>query len=469
MADNKFPIKIVFPAEEFKAAVEKLETAFAANPVSEAVAKSLDEIRVEIAPDADKPTTASAKPGQTDLPSVQIQIDPNGVSAVFPGAAIQLSSITSLVGSTTQSTRNEILYLALADAYRILINEYSYEEVVIRLDSLFGNGGINFLSSNLKDVVRKSIAEIIKDVSEYGPEDIPQPDYYKLVEADFEKVPENVVTVPPQLYKQHYRRYIDDPFPGYEEWNSEKEVVYIKRVVGDFYYENMQDDILGTSSLEIAAFLRPYIITPESALTVKEFDDMLLQQEKNIKKNGMDKSLGAGAGSGGGTDALSQLLGPLSVAINLQVDVQLPDSVLNAPAIKKSIEAFSESMAMVKRINQMIDQALQIPNILNDLANIGLSQLTNALNLNNILGSLNIPGLNIDLNGLNFNFEGINVSVNTPILTDAISKLQNTSFDLRNSLNDVQNDLNQFRNPILQAANRLEAIAATQRLSIAIG
>lgn len=469
MADNKFPIKIVFPAEEFKAAVEKLETAFAANPVSEAEAKSLDELRIELAPDADKPTTASAKPGQTDLPSVQIQIDPSGVSAVFPGAAIQLSSITSLVGSTTQSTRNEILYLALADAYRILINEYSYEEVVIRLDSLFGNGGINLLSSNLKDVVRKSIAEIIKDVSEYGPEDIPQPDYYKLVEADFEEIPENVVTVPPQFYKQQYRRYIDDPFPGYEEWNSdEEEVVYIERVVGDFYYENMQEDILGTSSLEIAAFLRPYIITPELALTIKEFDDMLIQQEKNIKKNGMDKSLGAGAGSGGAS-ALSQLLGPLSVAINLQVDVQLPDSVLNAPAIKQSMDAFSESMAMVKRINQMIDQALQIPNILNDLANIGLSQLTNALNLNNILGSLNIPGLNVDLNGLNFNFEGINVSINTPVLTDAISKLQNASFELRNSLSDVQNDLNQFRNPILQAANRLEAIAATQRLSIAIG
>lgn len=469
MADNKFPIKIVFPAEEFKAAVEKLETAFAANPVSEAAAKSLDELRIELAPDADKPTTASAKPGQTDLPSVQIQIDPSGISAVFPGAAIQLSSITSLVGSTTQSTRNEILYLALADAYRILINEYSYEEVVIRLDSLFGNGGINLLSSNLKDVVRKSIAEIIKDVSEYGPEDIPQPDYYKLVEVDFEKVPENVVTVPPLLYKQQYRRYIDDPFPGYEEWNSdEEEVVYIKRAVGDFYYENMQEDILGTSSLEIAAFLRPYIITPELALTIKEFDDMLIQQEKNIKKNGMDKSLGAGAGSGG-AGALSSLLGSLSVAINLQVEVQLPDSVLNAPAIRKSMEAFSESMAMVKRINQMIDQALQIPNVLNDLANIGLSQLTNALNLNNVLGSLNIPGLNVDLNGLNFNFEGINVSINTPVLTDAISKLQNASFELRNSISDVQNELNQFRNPILQAANRLEAIAATQRLSIAIG
>jgi hypothetical protein len=200
-------------------------------------------------------------------------------------------------------------------------------------------------------------------------------------------------------------------------------------------------------------------------LSVPAFDAMLIQQENNIKKNGMDKSLGSGSG-GDMSSMLPQLLGQLSAVINLQVEVQLPDSVLNSGAIKKSMEAFSESMALVKRINQMIDQAMQIPNILNDLANIGLSQLTNALNINNVLGSLNIPGLNVNLNGLNFNIEGINININTPVLSDAISKLQNASFELRNNLNNIQNE---FRAPVIKAANRLEAIAATQRLSIAIG
>ena len=104
MADNNFPVNIVFAAEEFKVAVGALDIAFAANPVSEAKPKSLDEIRIELAPDADKPTTASAKLGQKDLQTVQLQIDPNGLSAVFPGAAIQLSSITSLVGSTDRKS-----------------------------------------------------------------------------------------------------------------------------------------------------------------------------------------------------------------------------------------------------------------------------------------------------------------------------------------------------------------------------
>lgn len=376
MADNNFPVNIVFAAEEFKAAVETLDTAFAANPVSEAVAKSLNEIRIEIAPDADKPTTASAKPGQKDLQTVQLQIDPNGLSAVFPGAAIQLSSINSLVGSTTQSTRNETLYLALAEALRILINNFSYEEVIVRIDSLFGNGGVNLLSSNIKDVVRKGIAEIIKDVSEYGPDNIPEPEYYVLVENDFANIPENVVTVPPQLYKQRYFLYKNDPFPGYEEWRSEEEVVFIKRNIGDYYFESMQEDILGTSSLEISAFLSPYIANPQTVLTVKMFDDMMIQQGNNIKKNGMNKALGAGSGGGGLSSVLSQLLGQLSVTINLQAEAQLPDSVLNAQAVNKSMEAFSESMAIVNRVNQMIDQAFIIPSILDDLKNINLDRLT---------------------------------------------------------------------------------------------
>ena len=377
MADNNFPVNIVFAAEEFKVAVGKLDIAFAANPVSEAKPKSLDEIRIEIAPDADKPTTASAKPGQKDLQTVQLQIDPNGLSAVFPGAAIQLSSITSLVGSTTQSTRNETLYLALADALRILINDFSYEEVITRLDLLFVNNGINLLSSNIKDVVRKGIAEIIKDVSEYGPDNIPEPEYYVLVENDFANTPENIVTVPPQLYKQRYFLYKNDPFPGYEEWRSEEEeIVFIKRNIGDYYFESMQEDILGTSSLEISSFLSPYIANPKTVLTVKMFDDMMIQQENNIKKNGMNKALGAGSGGGGLSSVLSQLLGQLSVTINLQAEAQLPDSVLNAQAVNKSMEAFSESMAIVNRVNQMIDQAFIVPSVLDDLKNINLNRLT---------------------------------------------------------------------------------------------
>jgi hypothetical protein len=369
--------KLVFP--EFEAAINKLETAFAANPVNEAEAISLDEIRIELAPDADKPTTVSAKPGQKDLQTVQLQIDPNGLSAVFPGAAIQLSSITSLVGSTTQSTRNETLYLALADALRILINDFSYEGVIARLDLLFGNNGINLLSSNIKDVVRKAIAEIIKDVSEYGHDDIPEPEYYVLVENDFANIPENVVTVPPKLYKQQYFLYKNDPFPGYEEWRSEEnKIVFIKRKIGDYYFESMQEDISGTSSLEISSFLTPYIVNTNTVLTVKMFDDMMIQQENNIKKNGMDKALGAGSGGGGLSSVLSQLLGELSVTINLQAEAQLPDSVLNAQAVNKSMEAFSESMAIVNRVNQMIDQAFIVPSVLDDLKNINLDRLTSS-------------------------------------------------------------------------------------------
>jgi hypothetical protein len=370
-------VKSVIPAEEFKSAVGALDTTFAANPVNEAKPKSLDEVRKETAPDADKPTTASAKPGQKDLQTVQLQIDPNGLSAIFSAAASQLSSINSLVSSTTQSTRNETLYLALADALRILINDFSYEEVIVRIDSIFDNGGINLLSSNIKDVVRKGIAEIIKDVSEYGPDDIPEPEYYVLVEKDFENIPENVVAVPPKLYKQQYFLYKNDPFPGYEEWRSEEEeVVFIKRKIGDYYFESMQEDISGTSSLEISSFLSPYIANPQTVLDVKMFDDMMIQQENNIKKNGMDKALGAGSGGGGLSSVLSQLLGQLSSTINLQAETQLPNSVLNAQSVNESMGAFSERMAIVNRVNQMMDKAFVVPSVLDDLKNIKMDKLS---------------------------------------------------------------------------------------------
>jgi hypothetical protein len=228
----------------------------------------------------------------------------------------------------------------------------------------------------------------------------------------------------------------------------------------------MQEDILGTSTLEIVDYLSPYMENVDLLLSVPMFDAFLIQQEKNVKKNGMDKALGSGSGGGGISSMAPQLLGQLSVTIDLQLSVQLPGSVLNNDAVKKTIEAYSESMAMIKKINEMIDQAMQIPDILNNLANIGLSQLTSALNLNNILGSLNIPGLNVNLNGLSFNIEGVNININTPILSDAISKLQNASNELTNSLNRIQAE---FQAPVINAANRLQAIASTQRLSIAIG
>jgi hypothetical protein len=446
--------------------VGEVKEAFAANPYKKIEKKPLTEVREETAPESDKPTTVSAKPGETDLPSIQIQIDPSGVSAVFPGAAIQLSSITSLVGSTTQSTRNEILYIALADAFRVLINKYSYDIVINRLDSVFSNGGLDLLSSNIKGIVKKSIAEIIVDVSKYGPDNIPEPEYYQLLETDFEAVPDNIVATTPRLYVQKYYLFENDPFPGYEEWYLEEKTVYVKREIGDFYFESMQEDILGTSTFEIVDYLSPYMENVDLLLSVPMFDAFLIQQEENVKKNGMDKALGSGSGGGGISSMLPQLLGQLSVVVDLQVNVQLPGSVLNNDAVKKTIDAFSENMAMVKKINEMIDQAMQIPNILNNLANIGLSQLTSALNLNNILGSLNIPGLNVNLNGLSFNIEGVNININTPILSDAISKLQNVSNELTNSLNRIQPE---FQAPVISAANRLKAIASTQRLSIAIG
>jgi hypothetical protein len=106
------------------------------------------------------------------------------------------------------------------------------------------------------------------------------------------------------------------------------------------------------------------------------FDDMMIQQENNIKKNGMDKALGAGSGGGGLSSVLSQLLGQLSSTINLQAETQLPNSVLNAQSVNESMGAFSERMAIVNRVNQMMDKAFVVPSVLDDLKNIKMDKLS---------------------------------------------------------------------------------------------
>ena len=393
--------------------------------------ESLGEIRLTLAPNAEQPTTASATVGEVDLPSVTLQVDPSGVSAVFPNMMQQLISLTSMIGATTQSSRNDIIYDSLTNALRILINKYGYEPVITELNLVFKNGGISRINSNFKEIVKKSIANIIKDLNQYGPENIPEPDYRRIVEADLTPVPDNVLTVIPEGYVEIYYNFENDPYPGFEQWYSKttKENAYIEREIGSYYFESMQEDIQGTSEIELAEALGVYIENDELDLTVKIFNDLLAEQAVNIKNNSMEKAVGKGASFN--PAVLQQFLGYVASSIDLQVSVQLPNSVLNTSAIQQSLDAFSENIAMVRNIRDVMNQAMQLPSALSDISNINISQ---------IMGSLGISvDLNVDLGqlGVQFNSDVFNDLTNVVSgLETGLASLQNTVELASEVLND---------------------------------
>lgn len=414
---------------QIQEAIDRAASQFGANITVQRVFEALNDIRVEIAVNGDEPTTASAQVGQLDLPSVTLQVDPQGVSSVFPAAMQQLMSIASLMSSTTQSSRNEIIYDSLTNAIRILIDRYSYKQVISEFNVALANNGIDRVTENFREIVRKAMAQIIKDLSEYGPNNIPVPEYELITEADLEPIPDNVVTVVPKGYIQRYRKYSEDPYKGYEEWYSKQtgETVYLTREVNSYYFESMQEEIYGSSETQLADSLDPYIEDETLILTVDILNELLEAQEVTIKNSSMEKAAGAGS-SVDVFGLLQQLLPHITVTIDLQRLVQLPESVLDVSGINEALDEFTENMAMLGSLNEMIDEALQIPSAIQDLANINLSNITSALNLDGIVSNLNI------------NLEGINLDIGGEIgaqLNTAVNQLNTVASQLEPSLREA--------------------------------
>lgn len=394
--------------EKLNDAFEKAKQ-FGSNVRIERTGVPLNDIRIQFAINADEPTTASAIPGQLDLPSIMAQIDPEGISSIFPDAMKQLMTISSFMTATTQSSRNEVIYNSLTNAIRILINRYSYELVVAEINKALDNNGIARVSEKYRDIVKNSLSQIVKDLAQYGPDNIPVPEYEIITEADLDPVPDNLVKIVPAFYVQKYFRYSEDPYKGYEEWYSKTtgETVYIQREVGSYYFESMQEEIYGSSETQLADSLAQYIEDEELIFTVEVFNQLLEEQEITIKNTSMEKAAGKGA-SVDIFGLLQKTLPHISASIDTQKIEQLANSVLDKAGINEALDEFTENMAMLGSLNEMVDEALKLPTALEELSNLNLSNLTSALNLGDITSNLNI-----NLDGINLNISGeLNNAVN---------------------------------------------------------
>lgn len=412
-------------------ALEKVKEGFGANIRIERTGISLNDIRIQFAANADEPTTASAAAGLLDLPSVLSQVDPEGISSIFPDAMNQLMAISSFMNATTQSSRNDIIYDSLTNAIRILIDRYSYDLVIAEINKALENNGIDRVTEKYREIVRNSLSQIVKDLAKYGPDNIPVPEYEIITEADLEPVPPNLVTVVPNFYIQRYRKYANDTYKGYEEWYSKEtgETVYLKREIGSYYFESMQEEIYGSSETKLADSLAEYIEDEELVLTVNKLNQLIEEQEISIKETSMEKAAGKGS-SGDIFGLLQKALPHISASIDTQKIDQLANSVLDKSGISEVLDDFTENMAMLGTLNGMIDDALKLPTAFEELANLNLSNLTSALNLGDIASNLNI------------NLDGINLNIGSE-LNNAVNQIQNAASQLEPNIQRATQALGQ--------------------------
>lgn len=362
-------------------------------------AVNLNEIRLEFAINAEEPTTASVENDQTDLPTISVQVDPSGISSIFPNMMDKLISINSITSSNTESSRNKILYNSLTNALRILINRNSYKTVITEFNVALVDNGIQRIDEAYREMVRNAMADIIKDLSKYGPEEIPYPDYEIIVKEDLENVPENVVIRIPDGYTIKYKKYIEDEFKGYQEWVSKDKTdsVFFPRAINSRYFENLQEDTYGTAELNLVDALIPYMDSEELQLTPEIINQILSEESVSIKNNANEKALGSGSSSS--PDALKALLGYIASSIDVQAEIQLPVSVLNVSSIQQSMQRFSENMASIRNINQLLDEAMQLPSAIEDLVNVNIGNILSNIGLDEALSQLNV-NLNVNLGNL---------------------------------------------------------------------
>jgi hypothetical protein len=380
---------------------------FADPPKAQGEGKKPEVVRKQFAPHGDKPTTAAGEPGTKDLPSLLKKVDPNNLSSVLPQMFALLGKINSTMNSSSQSSRKNIIQDSLTGALAILNRKYGFQQVLETFNKALENNGISKVNADYQDTVKNALANFIKKAAEVGPQNIPVPSDPKIEYTIILPVPIVIDSAVPDLSIQQYYTAETDPYPGYIQWflpegtlsTAGTNFVYTRRTPEQPPYESADDEIFSISEKELAKGLDPYV--RDVNLTVNILNDLLLQQDSNVQKNGMEKNLGKNS-STNLMQLLPSLLGIAGQILNQTKSGQLPQSVLNQGSINKSLEKFSENMSMLKKMKQDAEQAFKLPSPLQGLP--GLNNLVSGLT-GNILGGL-APGLNLNIP----NVGSINVS-----------------------------------------------------------
>lgn len=319
------------------------------------------------APNRDKPTTAAAQKGLKDLPAAVAAVDPQGLSMVAPMMYKMLGQIQSATKGSSQSSRKVVIEDALSGALSILANEFSFDRITLVFDNALKNDAIKFIDKEYQEIVKNALANLFKNYALFGEGNLP---YYTYQTVSIIGTPQTpLVTVVPDLYIQEYYTPSTDPYPGYIKWVSQdgNDYVFTERKIGDPYYTSPDEEVYSIAEQELAEALRPYII--EDNLTARILNDLLTQQDSNVRDNTAEKTGGKNS-SKNVMELLMQLAGYAGIITNLQQKLQLPVSVLNQGSIKKSQEAFMRNIGQIRQEKEKAKKAAQPVSAVSSLLNV---------------------------------------------------------------------------------------------------
>lgn len=397
----------------------KGEVKYADSPrVKGSDAEKLKEVRDEYAKNADKPTTASGDKGGKDLPQVLQKVDGSGMSQVMPQMYQQMQQITSLLamgsgsqgssgggspsfGSTPPAGPSVILNDSFTGALAILIRQFGFESVIGLFVSVLKNDGLSYIDVLYRDIVKNSIANIIRLALYFGPLDIPVSKYDDTVFGDL--VPSPLVTSDsvPDLYVKQYYTLDNDPFPGYEEWLSPDKTtkVYVKKAAKSYHFTTSSEEIFSTSERSIAAAIVPYFELDTNGkliriLTPSILNDILYAQMVSIESNTMD--LGGGKNSGSSSNSGGMLGGQLQSLMGmLTQQTSKPNAAVTS--LDDVMQKFKKDMGLNNQIFQLGKNAIGGGNPLGSLGGMGgLSNIMGGFasgggGLGGVLGGMGLP------------------------------------------------------------------------------
>lgn len=373
--------------------------------------KSLSDAREKFAPNADKPTSASAEKDQTDLPQLMKKVDPQGKAQVLPQMYQQLMQMTNILGmgsgmmggsgsgqNTPQDVLNNsnpipsgistVINDSFTGALAILSRNHGFERVIQVFTTLLDKGGINRVDPRFQDIVKNAIANLIKVALYYGPLNIPVSVYDETIYGDI--VPSPLVSaeaVPDGYIKQYYAIAVD-PYPGYIEWLSADKTkkVYVKREPGSPVYTTPNEETYSVSEKEIAADLKPYIMVqkPQPILTTDILNFILAKQVVNVEDNTSNNNMGNNSNQGGGGGG--NMGGQLQSLMQMFTSQQLPKSVLDQGEAQKTMNQYKKDMSFNNQLYELGNQAM------GGGAGGGLSSLGNMGGISNIMSGFGSGG-----------------------------------------------------------------------------
>lgn len=385
------------------------EVKYADNPaVKPDDSKTLADVREKFAPNADKPTTASADKGEKNLPSVIQSVDPEGRAQVLPQMYQQMQQMMSImnmgsggggsgagqngISNNIPSGTGIVLQDSFTGALAILTRNYGFERVVSVFTQVLDNGGIDQIDSRFTKIVQNALSNLIKLALYFGPLNIPVSVYEETIFGDL--IPEPLVStseVPDYYVKQYFPIY-KDPYPGYIKWvspTSATTVVWTKREPSTYYFETSSQEVFSISETELAEDLSPYvrIDNPIIPFTPSIFNEILIKQIDNIEENTLNNSVGnnaGGSGSGGGNNMGGALGGQLQSLMQMFQGQQLPKSVLNQGEIGNVMQQFQKDMGLNNQLFTLANGALGGGSPLSSMMGMG--------GISNIMGGFGAGG-----------------------------------------------------------------------------